>query len=689
LFRWALATACALAWTARGDDQDLIPAEEPTPRERDRLPLEDELPETQVIRREQLEALPARDLGEVVNRLAGFRTQQRVQGEAAVVSIEGLPPEYTTLLVDGRRYSGRIGEAADFSDVPLADVERIEIVRGPQALRYGPEAAGGVINVITRAGPEEGARVDSDLGFGSDGALQGAGAAGVRLGRTGLRLSANRSQIDGFDSSGEAVYPASGGEDSRDVRDVLDLTARTDLGRGLELRSNLGFLREDEALVPEEDEAGEGELPREFERWLGSSRLRWHKSDATSAEASVGLFRGATEARVGRPYGLDEDEWQGDFSVDHRSAWLPRPNTLRFASSVRYQTLDLDEGVEFTTSDVELDELPAVSESQSLVSLTLTEDLELTSYAVLSLGSRLDLNSEFPSRWVPQVALLIWPASPVRFRFSAARTHRAPSLQDLYQPPVAQLGGAYFLAGSPDLDQEDGTSYRAGVELEPARDVALSATLFWNHIDDMIRSGLAGSIQTGTSTITFTRDLEVCQLAPSLPQCAPVTVEVPVTAPLFRKQNLDRVETQGLELLARWRPVDRVEFSLGYTLLETEVDSPTLVGLDELPNSPRHTLDLQTHVRAPRSDTTLTLAARWRDEALVEGSGTGLVTFAEGETSDPSWVVDARLSQPLFGRYEAYLDVLNAFDQRTQDSYEIRGRTLFLGVRGSFPWQAR
>lgn len=61
----------------------------------------------------------------------------------------------TLLLIDGRRTNAPDLSGADFSQVPLERIERIEIIRGSGSVLYGDNAAGGVINIITRPGGGE------------------------------------------------------------------------------------------------------------------------------------------------------------------------------------------------------------------------------------------------------------------------------------------------------------------------------------------------------------------------------------------------------------------------------------------------------------------------------------------------------------------------------------------------------
>jgi vitamin B12 transporter len=70
------------------------------------------------------------------------------------VFIRGASSSHTLVLVDGINIADASSPsgAVDFSSLTLDNVERIEVVRGPQSTLYGANAIGGVINVITRKG---------------------------------------------------------------------------------------------------------------------------------------------------------------------------------------------------------------------------------------------------------------------------------------------------------------------------------------------------------------------------------------------------------------------------------------------------------------------------------------------------------------------------------------------------------
>lgn len=259
-------------------------------------------------------------------------------------------------------------------------------------------------------------------------------------------------------------------------------------------------------------------------------------------------------------------------------------------------------------------------------------------------------------------------------RASWGRGYRTPSLRDLYQPPVAQLGGAYFLAGSPDLDPEHVESIRLGLEAAPVSKVSVSVTAFWNEIEDNIRSTLCRDTRICNADGTITTGFR------EIPGFPPI----PVTAPLFVKTNLAQVKTRGVETRMRLLPLRGVELEIAYTWLETDVEDETIT-ITELPNEPEHVVDGLVGVEIPWTGTQLAALARWRGEALIEASGTGSVSFVSDAQSDPSLVVDLRVVQPLGETgFELYADLFNATDERVVDSNVVRGRTWFVGLRGRF-----
>lgn len=75
-------------------------------------------------------------------------------GKTTSVFIRGAEPEHTLVLIDGVEMNDPIspGRTFDFNHLTIDNIERVEVLRGPQSTLYGSDAIGGVINIITKRG---------------------------------------------------------------------------------------------------------------------------------------------------------------------------------------------------------------------------------------------------------------------------------------------------------------------------------------------------------------------------------------------------------------------------------------------------------------------------------------------------------------------------------------------------------
>ncbi|MDD3927722.1 MAG: TonB-dependent receptor plug domain-containing protein [bacterium] len=106
-----------------------------------------------VVKAEAITASQARNLGEAMSLLPGVvvKTQGSL-GALTSVRVRGATSTQVLVMVDGRPLNSAQSGTVDLADIPVADVERIELLRGPGSSLYGAYALGGVINIITKKG---------------------------------------------------------------------------------------------------------------------------------------------------------------------------------------------------------------------------------------------------------------------------------------------------------------------------------------------------------------------------------------------------------------------------------------------------------------------------------------------------------------------------------------------------------
>ena len=119
-----------------------------------------------VLTAEDIAASPARTLPELLSQQAGITMLDFFGNNAAGTSVDlrgfGVTGGQNTLiLVDGRRITDIDLTSVQWSAIPLASIERVEIMRGTGAVLYGDGASAGVINIVTRSPLREGASAEA------------------------------------------------------------------------------------------------------------------------------------------------------------------------------------------------------------------------------------------------------------------------------------------------------------------------------------------------------------------------------------------------------------------------------------------------------------------------------------------------------------------------------------------------
>jgi vitamin B12 transporter len=142
----SLATGSALAETGASDTVQVIGTRVPTALDR-------VVADVVVIDRERIRATSADSVEDLLRREGGMQLSRNGgPGQSASILMRGSGASNTLVLIDGVRVGSATLGQTDLAAISLAQVERIEIMRGPGSSLYGADAIGGVVNIVTRRG---------------------------------------------------------------------------------------------------------------------------------------------------------------------------------------------------------------------------------------------------------------------------------------------------------------------------------------------------------------------------------------------------------------------------------------------------------------------------------------------------------------------------------------------------------
>lgn len=172
-------------------------------------PLSDLVADVSIVDRETIEASGATGLADVLARIPGIEiTRNGGVGNASSVFLRGAESRFTAVYIDGVRIDSQSTGGAQWEQIPLSQIDRIEVLRGPAAAVYGSDAIGGVVQLFTRKG-EGPARPYVGVGVGSQGTRKieaGVSGAAGQGGAFDYSLGLAREISDGFDVKTSGVH---------------------------------------------------------------------------------------------------------------------------------------------------------------------------------------------------------------------------------------------------------------------------------------------------------------------------------------------------------------------------------------------------------------------------------------------------------------------------------------------------
>jgi vitamin B12 transporter len=557
-----------------------------------------------VITADDIATQQLRTVTDVLKLVPGLNVvQSGGAGGVTSVFMRGTNSNHTKVLIDGIDVSdpSNSGATFDFGQLLASDIERIEVLRGPQSGLYGSDAIGGVISITTKAGKGP---------FNLSGSLEGGSfdtfnqTLSVGGSTDQLQYAAN---VEHLHSGATPVTPLDllqPGEARLDDYDD-NLTASTRLGYTVTPGFDVNLV----GRYTDAHYAFTGDNPFAFPSFPDAQQSKSDTSQYyTRLSGHLVSFDGVLDQTLGVAYSsawtLNLDPNLGASVNSGDRVKVDWQGAVRLAAD---ETLVLD--AEHDRDAIHEPISAEVTDNAGAVEL----QSHLGEHFYSAVNVRYDDNERFGSKvtWRFAPAYVI-TESDTRFSASAGSGFKAPTLSELYQnfPP-------YFLA-NPDLKPETSTGYDLGVEQGLFnKAVQVGVTWFRNDIHDLITTDVTGTTYA----------------------------------------NVGRAVTQGAENFIAWQPLQALKLRADYTF--TQADDEILD--EELLRRPKHkaTLDANWQVTDVFSlDSTLLYVGSWidgnRDFSIPRLTAPGYTTvnLAANFALNARWTLFGRIDNLFDRRYQ-------------------------------------
>lgn len=504
--------------------------------------------------------IPGIDIRDGIGKTSGLNVKMR-----------GLGNDYSLVLIDGRRQTtssdvtpNGFGESSNGYLPPLAAIERIEVIRGPMATRYGSEAMGGVINIITKKVSDTwtgNVTVSGNL-MEHNGEADSAKTSFVLNGpliseRLGMQLRGSY-----LDRQKSERIPGTSGRDPRPSEaDNFDFGGKLSFNLDDKnsfwldgFHSSQNYKNDDNRLgtqdTPSRANGYKDEL--EFNRDQISAGHegnydfgKWSSYVSHTTTETVGRTIPRNTFPLNAFAGTDRTLENTDFVADTHIVMPIADHKITVGAE--YKEAEIADDIAGVGSKFKKDSLSFYAE----------DEWRLLDSVALTLGGRYEDHSGFGGHFSPR-AYLVWNTNEnLTLKGGVSTGYKAPSAKALHNGVISVSGqGATFGVGSPNLKPEESTNYELGFNYNKGS-FDLTTTAFFNKIEDLITDGA---------------DLWNCYSETNPNQAGCVSYGSHITQDSFSQSiNANEAETKGVEVSLKYSIIPEWDIKAAYTYMESEI----------------------------------------------------------------------------------------------------------------------
>lgn len=442
-----------------------------------RLPQQDRevLADTTVITQQEIAQKKGQSLPELLASQSGIQSASNGgAGSDASLFMRGTNTNGTLVLVDGVRYSSATTGAAALQHIPLDQIERIEIVRGPAASLYGPDAIGGVIQIFTKQGSKQ-TQSSVEIGAGTQNTQRTNARLSGKQGDTQYALGIAHSQTDGINSITDKANSSYYADKDGYKNSSVTLAASHQIDKNHEFGANLLAAKS----------LNQYDSYKYDSSWAASAQSYDYRSAALNGSGSVWSRNQLAANWISRlRLGYSQDDYTSYTPVsasdlsDKETRFTTRQNQASWQNDILVGPGTAIIGVETLEQRVSGD--TAYSQTQRRINSVLAGYNTAISDFNLQANARSDRNSQFGEHTSGQAGAS-WQITPsVQTGATLGTAFKAPTFNDLYYPD-----DGYGNKGNASLKPETALNREAFLRYQ-TKTLKASATYYENRIKNMI-----------------------------------------------------------------------------------------------------------------------------------------------------------------------------------------------------------
>jgi vitamin B12 transporter len=423
-----------------------------------------------VFTREDIDRLQPSDVPDLLRRVPGVQVAQTGgRGSLPGIYIRGTQSAQSLVLVDGQRIGNSTSGDSNLQHLNIEQIERVEVLRGSRSVIYGSDAIGGVIQIFTRRGTEQGLQPRMHVGFGSNQTWERSLGLSGGDDKTRFNLGASLDETAGIDRTHES-YPSDADHDAYRNKSVslsLSHALTDDIEIGANLLDNRGKSEFDNPFGRFDMNTFESVQQQPYSDFNVSSVSSYFDArvnDLWKTRVEFGhtenrektLDKLSDERTVFNTY-RDSVNWQNDLTLNARNSLI----------------LGGDWYEDRVNSSTAFDE-----DSRWNRAAFIQHRYQADSFST-ELGLRHDDNQQFGSQntWSGTFTLPFNPDNDLLLSYSEG--FRAPTFNDLYYPDFS----------NPDLKPETSNSYELQWRSQLSDSSRLEASIYRTDLQDAIIFG--------------------------------------------------------------------------------------------------------------------------------------------------------------------------------------------------------